>query len=169
MGLQLALNIRNIHDAVIFYSKLCGVGPHTQRDGYANFALDALPFKLVLFDNPATEQRLHHLSVEVFEPGELDHSLRRLSAAGICLAWGGLPPSKTHPAASGPASDRHGLCRLRSRRPAQRQRITTDRTAAFGRWRAILRTAITRASCPNAKRGIKMLPMLMANSFRRSM
>ena len=50
MRLQLALNVEDIDEAVEFYSKLFGVEPAKRRDGYANFAVDEPPLKLVLFE-----------------------------------------------------------------------------------------------------------------------
>ena len=74
MRLQLALNVRNIDEAVDYYSKLFGATPHKRRPGYANFALDAPPLKLVLFENPEAAERLNHLGVEVFEQGQIDEA-----------------------------------------------------------------------------------------------
>ena len=83
MRLQLALNVADLEAAVAYYSKLFGAAPHKRRDGYANFALDAPPLKLVLFENPHADQRLHHLGVEVFDETDLDDSLQRLTVGGI--------------------------------------------------------------------------------------
>ena len=83
MRLQLALNVADLDAAVAYYSKLFGVAPHKRRDGYANFAVETPPLKLVLFENPRAEQRLHHLGVEVFTGEELDDSLQRLTVGGI--------------------------------------------------------------------------------------
>lgn len=83
MRLQLALNVRDIEEAVAYYTKLFGVEPHKRRDGYANFAIDEPPLKLVLFENPGARERLNHLGVEVFEAGHVEHALQRLSDAGI--------------------------------------------------------------------------------------
>jgi len=83
MRLQLALNVRDIEEAVAYYSKLFGAAPHKRRPGYANFALDAPPLKLVLFENPDAAERLNHLGVEVFEPQEVATAARRLGEAGI--------------------------------------------------------------------------------------
>ncbi len=38
MRLQLALNVRDLKEAVEYYSKLFAVKPHKPREGYANFA-----------------------------------------------------------------------------------------------------------------------------------
>lgn len=83
MRLQLALNVRDIDEAVAYYAKLFGREPHKRRSGYANFAIDAPPLKLVLFENPDAAERLNHLGVEVFEPAEIERAERRLAAAGM--------------------------------------------------------------------------------------
>ncbi len=83
MRLQLALNVRDLDEAVAYYSKLFGAAPHKRRKGYANFALESPPLKLVLFESPTAPERLNHLGIEVFEPGDVDAAGRRLADAGI--------------------------------------------------------------------------------------
>ncbi len=83
MRLQLALNVRDIDEAISFYAKMFGVEPHKRRDGYANFAIDAPPLKLVLFETADAPERLNHLGVEVFGAEEVENALQRLSDAGI--------------------------------------------------------------------------------------
>jgi len=83
MRLQLALNVRNLDEAVAYYSKLFDVEPHKRRPGYANFAVDSPPLKLVLFEHPEAVERLNHLGVEVFEPNQITETLNRLDQAGI--------------------------------------------------------------------------------------
>ena len=67
MRIQLALNVRDIDEAVDFYSKLFDVKVNKRKPGYANFSIDQPPLKLVLFENPGAAERLNHLGVEVFE------------------------------------------------------------------------------------------------------
>ncbi|QKD83257.1 glyoxalase/bleomycin resistance/extradiol dioxygenase family protein [Thermoleptolyngbya sichuanensis A183] len=62
---QLALNVSNIDEAVVFYSKLFGTEPAKRRPGYANFAIAQPPLKLVLIENPNATERLNHLGVQV--------------------------------------------------------------------------------------------------------
>ena len=50
MRLQLALNVTDLDKAVTYYSRLFDTKPHKQRPGYANFAIDQPPLKLVLFE-----------------------------------------------------------------------------------------------------------------------
>ncbi len=83
MRLQLALNVRDIDQAVAFYSDLFGAEPHKRRPGYANFAIDEPPLKLVLFENPEGGERLNHLGVEVQDEAELQAAGARLEAAGL--------------------------------------------------------------------------------------
>ncbi len=83
---QLALNVSNIEDAVAFYSKLFGVEPAKRRDGYANFAVDEPPLKLVLIENPAAAGSLNHLGVEVFTTGEVAAAQERLAVEGLATA-----------------------------------------------------------------------------------
>lgn len=83
MRLQLALNVRDIDEAVNYYGKLFGAAPHKRRPGYANFAIDEPPLKLVLFENPDASERVNHLGVEVFEDARVREAGRRLEAAGI--------------------------------------------------------------------------------------
>ena len=83
MRLQLALNVRNLDEAIAYYGKLFDAEPHKVRPGYANFAIDAPPLKLVLFENPDAGERLNHLGVEVFAQSELNDAAARLSDIGI--------------------------------------------------------------------------------------
>jgi catechol 2,3-dioxygenase-like lactoylglutathione lyase family enzyme len=79
----LALNVRDIDEAVAYYSKLFHAEPHKRRPGYANFALDAPPLKLVLFENPNAKERINHLGVEVFEATQIAETHERLVEAGV--------------------------------------------------------------------------------------
>ena len=65
MRVQLALNVENLEEAIDFYSKAFGVEVNKRKPGYANFAIDEPPLKLVLFENPGASERLNHLGVEV--------------------------------------------------------------------------------------------------------
>ncbi len=83
---QLALNVSNVDEAVDFYSKLFGVEPAKRRDGYANFAVDSPPLKLVLIENPSAAGSLNHLGVEVFSTEEVDAAQARLAGDGLATA-----------------------------------------------------------------------------------
>lgn len=83
MRLQLALNVSNLDEAVRYYTTLFDTEPHKRRSGYANFAIDRPPLKLVLFENPEASEGLNHLGVEVFDDVEIDVAAKRLSEGGI--------------------------------------------------------------------------------------
>lgn len=83
MRLQLALNVRNLEEAVSYYSKLFDSQPHKLRDGYANFAISNPPLKLVLIENPSAEQRINHLGVEVDQNEGLNDVGKRLDRNGV--------------------------------------------------------------------------------------
>ncbi len=80
---QLALNVSDIDEAVAFYSKLFGVEPAKVRPGYANFAIDAPPLKLVLIEDAAAAGSLNHLGVEVDTVDEVLEANRRLCDLGL--------------------------------------------------------------------------------------
>lgn len=82
MRLQLAINVSNIDAAVDFYSKMFGTTANKRKPGYANFAIDEPPLKLVLFEVPGALERLNHLGVEVFDDAEVDAATARFEAAG---------------------------------------------------------------------------------------
>ena len=83
MRVQLALNVRDLDEAVEFYGKLFDAKPNKRKPGYANFAIEQPPLKLVLFENPGAAERLNHLGVEVFEGGDVRAATERLKAAGL--------------------------------------------------------------------------------------
>ena len=80
---QLALNVPNIDDAVVFYSKLFSTEPNKRKPGYANFAIADPPLKLVLFEQAGADSRLNHLGVEVFSSEEVAAAQARLSDEGV--------------------------------------------------------------------------------------
>ena len=82
---QLALNVTDIDDAVSFHSKLFGSEPAKRRDGYANFAIDEPPLKLVLIEGPEGGS-INHLGVEVGRTDEVAAAARRLEAVGVATA-----------------------------------------------------------------------------------
>ena len=86
MRLQLALNVENLDEAVAFYSKLFGVPVNKRKPGYANFAIDEPPLKLVLFEVPDAKERLNHLGVEVFDDADVHAATERLKAADMADA-----------------------------------------------------------------------------------
>jgi catechol 2,3-dioxygenase-like lactoylglutathione lyase family enzyme len=83
MRIQLALNVSNLEQAIEFYSKMFGVPVNKRKPGYANFAIDHPPLKLVLFETPGAPERINHLGVEVFESEQVTAATDRLKAAGL--------------------------------------------------------------------------------------
>src|SRR3954454_14674340 len=80
---QLALNVPDIDEAVVFYTKLFATEPAKRRPGYANFAITDPPLKLVLFENQGADARLNHLGVEVMTTDEVAAHEARLAAEGL--------------------------------------------------------------------------------------
>jgi catechol 2,3-dioxygenase-like lactoylglutathione lyase family enzyme len=83
---QLALNVSDIDEAVAFYSKLFATGPAKRREGYANFAVDEPPLKLVLIEGHGVPGTLDHLGVEVPSTDEVAAANSRLAAEGLACA-----------------------------------------------------------------------------------
>ena len=81
---QLALRVSDLDGSVAFYSKLFGVEPAKRRSGYANFAVEEPPLKLVLIEGePDQPTVLDHLGVEVFSSDEVVAATGRLTDAGL--------------------------------------------------------------------------------------
>jgi len=84
MRLQLALNVRNLDEAVTFYSKLFDTSPYKTKPGYANFAVENPPLKLVLFENPlGVDGSINHLGVETESADEVEQAEARMREAGL--------------------------------------------------------------------------------------
>ncbi len=88
---QLALNVSDIDSAVEFYERLFGTSPAKRRPGYANFAIEDPPLKLVLFEDQSQQGEgfatsLNHLGVEVATTDEVMSTQDRLRAEGLELS-----------------------------------------------------------------------------------
>jgi catechol 2,3-dioxygenase-like lactoylglutathione lyase family enzyme len=81
--LQLALNVRDLEAAIDFYGKMFGAKVNKRKPGYANFAIENPPLKLVLFEVPDAPERLNHLGVEVFRDEDVSVATERLRSAGM--------------------------------------------------------------------------------------
>jgi hypothetical protein len=57
--------------------------PNKRREGYANFAIESPPLKLVLIENPEAAGSLNHLGVEVFSTDEVAAASARFSDQGF--------------------------------------------------------------------------------------
>ena len=80
---QLALNVDDVDVAVEFYSRLFNTVPAKRRPGYAHFAIDSPPLKLVLLENPGQGGTLNHLGVEVASTEIVHSEIARLSGEGL--------------------------------------------------------------------------------------
>ncbi len=83
MRLQLALNVADLDAAIDFYTKMFDTPPAKIRDGYANFAIENPPLKLVLFEGAEPDGSINHLGVEVETADQVTAAERRLSSAGL--------------------------------------------------------------------------------------
>ncbi len=83
---QLALNVSNIDEAVAFYSKLFATEPNKIKPGYANFAIEQPPLKLVLFEQPGLGGTINHLGVEVDDTEAVGAAQARLAGEGLATA-----------------------------------------------------------------------------------
>ena len=81
---QLSINVSEVDAALAFSSRLLGAQPAKPRPGYANFALDDPPLKLVL-NSPGTGPggTINHLGIEVGSTGEVTQTGTRLDAEGL--------------------------------------------------------------------------------------
>ena len=80
---QLAINVDNLDEAILFYSKLFATKPVKSRPGYANFSITDPPLKLVLFENPGDGGSINHLGVEVECVEEVLTAEKRLADSSL--------------------------------------------------------------------------------------
>ena len=80
---QLALNVNDLDASIDFYSKLFGVQPAKRKPGYANFAIDSPPLKLVVLENPGHGGTINHLGVQVESSEQVHAEIGRLTDAGM--------------------------------------------------------------------------------------
>lgn len=83
MKLQLALNVRNIGEAISYYSKLFNTPPYKQNEYFAKFEIQNPPLKLVLIEDPYANDRINHLGIELNNDEDLSAIGDRLSYLGI--------------------------------------------------------------------------------------
>ena len=93
MRLQLALNVSDLDAAVDFYSRMFDAEPARRRPGYANFAIEEPPLKLVLFETAAGAAdaagccgvggTINHLGVETETVEQVVEAEQRLSGEGL--------------------------------------------------------------------------------------
>ena len=80
---QLALNVSDLDEAINFYSKLFETSPAKVRPGYANFAVDEPPLKLVLIEGAGVPGSINHLGVEVASTDEVTAATTQFADAGL--------------------------------------------------------------------------------------
>ena len=80
---QLALNVSDLDEAISFYSTLFKTTPAKVRPGYANFAIDEPPLKLVLIEGAGQPGSINHLGVEVFSTEAVAEATTYLAGAGL--------------------------------------------------------------------------------------
>lgn len=80
--IQLALRVEDLERAIAFYGTLFDAEPAKIRSGYANFAIDEPPLKLVLIEGK-DGGRVDHLGVEVATTTDVDAAATRLKDAGL--------------------------------------------------------------------------------------
>jgi len=83
MRIQLALNVSNLDESIDFYRRMFDVEPARVRPGYANFAVDNPPLKLVLFEGGGLPGSINHLGVESETSEEVEGAWQRLTKAGL--------------------------------------------------------------------------------------
>ncbi len=83
---QLSLNVTDLATAVAFYTRLLGTPPAKLRPGYANFAVDDPPLKLIL-NAPGNGPggTINHLGVEVGTTDDVTRAEARLAAQGLAV------------------------------------------------------------------------------------
>lgn len=81
--IQLVLNVSDLDEAIEFYSKFFKSEPNKVRAGYANFAIEDPPLKLVLIENEGVPGSINHFGVEVFSTDEVAETTRYLSQVGL--------------------------------------------------------------------------------------
>lgn len=83
MRVQLALNVENLDESIEFYSKMFNTEPYKTKPGYANFAIEQPPLKLVLFERPGHGGSLNHLGVEVETADQVEAAEARIVGRGL--------------------------------------------------------------------------------------
>jgi catechol 2,3-dioxygenase-like lactoylglutathione lyase family enzyme len=81
--IQLAVNVADLDEAIEFYTKFFKTAPAKVRTGYANFAIDDPPLKLVLIENGGAPGSLNHLGVEVLSTDAVKEAAKYLSDVGL--------------------------------------------------------------------------------------
>lgn len=83
MRIQLALNVTDLDAAIEFYGGLFDAKPAKVKPGYANFAIDQPPLKLVLIEGEGPGGSINHLGVEVEDVSDVRAATARFVGAGL--------------------------------------------------------------------------------------
>jgi len=83
MRLQLALNVDDLDASIDFYEKMFDTPVNKRKPGYANFAIENPPLKLVLFEASGQGGTLNHLGVEVEAAAQVVAAQERITDAGL--------------------------------------------------------------------------------------
>ncbi|NNC81091.1 MAG: glyoxalase/bleomycin resistance/extradiol dioxygenase family protein [Acidimicrobiales bacterium] len=83
MRLQLAMNVSDLDESIDFYTKMFDTPPAKIKPGYANFAIENPPLKLVLFEGEGDGGTINHLGVEVETSAQVIEAEQRIAQAGI--------------------------------------------------------------------------------------
>ena len=81
--LQLAIDVANLDEAIAFYSKMFSSEPSKVRPGYANFAIEEPPLKLVLTEDIENGGSINHLGVEVDDVQMVHEADARMTDEGL--------------------------------------------------------------------------------------
>ena len=81
----MSLNVSDAEEAVVFYTKLFGVGPAKQRPGYANFVVANPPMKLIVIEGEGEPGTINHVGIEVANTEEVSAEAMRLEGEGLAI------------------------------------------------------------------------------------
>ena len=84
--MQLALNVSDLDEAITFYSTLFKTPPAKVHPGYANFAIEDPPLKLVLIEGVGEPGSINHLGVEVSSTEEVMAASKIFAEEGFTTA-----------------------------------------------------------------------------------
>jgi catechol 2,3-dioxygenase-like lactoylglutathione lyase family enzyme len=82
---QISINVRDAEEAVVFYTKLFGVGPAKHRPGYANFVVANPPMKFIVIENEGEPGTINHVGIEVSSTDDVAAEAMRLEGLGLPL------------------------------------------------------------------------------------
>lgn len=81
---QLALRVADLEASIAFYAALFDTPPAKRRPGYANFAIEEPPLKLVLLEGETDQETaMDHLGVEVESSKTVTEARDRFVEAGL--------------------------------------------------------------------------------------